>query len=376
MSGDTRPTLNELWPGAIGARRRMTPAENAWLRDATRGSTIGVFGATGAVGLEVLALLREIDFPAAEIRAFGSERSAGTTLAYGEANVPVEPTDAWLQGIPLSVAVLATPTDTARALAPALRASGIPVSDNSSAFRLDPGAALVIPEINADSSAHNSTGSGSALLASPNCTTTIALTAAEPVRRAWGVRALSVASYQAVSGAGLEAMRALVVNTTEFLSGATPADRFAGFNAFPHESPVDAEGWCEEENKLRHETARLWGIDPARVRGTCVRVPVLRTHLVAVTLHTERATDRSKAERAIREGAGVELCEHGPAALDASGRCAVQVGRVVVEDDLDGPGSVVRFVAAGDQLLKGAAWNALQNAGLLLSRARRVTRTG
>lgn len=359
--------LCDLMPGAR-VFDRMTPAQRRWLGDRLRGAEVAVFGATGAVGLEALALLDEAEVPAKLVRAYASERSVGRGVAYGEGVLEVRGVETALEvGSPgvggARLAVLATPAEVSRTLAPALLARGWRVSDNSAAFREE---ALVLPEVNAAV-----VSGGTHLVASPNCTTAITLTAAEGLRRAVGIESIGITSYQAVSGAGLAAMEALVSETAcatrgQALQGLWRAEASA-FNIFPHESAVEEEtGLCAEERKFLEETARLWQGAGAATDAACMRTPTLRTHLVVVRAHTRRGCGRAEALVALASGVGVRVAPDGPSALEASGRCEVLVGRVVADEGA----RTVRFVAAGDQLLKGAAWNALQNAALLAQRGR------
>ena len=346
--------LADLMPGAPG--RRLDAEQKKWLSVRGRGVRIGVYGATGAVGLELLALLAEAGVPAEYVTAYASARSAGERLAYGDGSLPVFDADAD-DGRRQDVAVLATPAAVSRRLAGRLVDQGVRVSDNSSAFRGE--APLVVPEINGDAITRNV-----GLVASPNCTTTIALTAAEGLRRAVGVRSIGVTSAQAVSGAGRGAMRALLDETREAVDDkrdvvARWLDEPAAFNVFPHESAVDeGSGLCGEEAKIIAETRRLWGAG-VDTDTACLRAPVLRTHTVVVRCRVKRPCDAERARAAIGLAPGVEWVTRGPSALAASCRCAVLAGRLAVRGDS------VRFVVAGDQLLKGAAWNALQNAMLM-----------
>lgn len=355
---------------------RMTEDQARFLRDGLGARTVAVVGATGAVGQEALALLAEAGVAPGRVRALASSRSAGRDAPYGPGAVAVEEARvdriaADLAGV--DVVVLAVDSGRAREMALALRGRVGPVVDNSSAFRMDPAVPLVIPEINPMAiTAH------AGLIANPNCTTIISLVAVEPLRRAFGLARVSVTSYQAVSGAGRPAMRALIDETRSALSGEAPrATHFpdpVAFNAFPHESELDpATGSCVEELKFVRETRRLWADPPrpdaaARLDATCVRVPTLRTHLVALRVELNAPAGRAQVESALREGPGLAWSESGPTALQATGRCDVLVGRLrAIEPELGdpmGPRRDWRFFAAGDQLLKGAAWNALQLAAL------------
>ncbi len=319
-------------------------------------------GASGAVGLEALALLAEVGVDPDRVIAAGSAQSAGRALDIcGQRFVVHEASDR----LDADAAILATPAEVSLRLAPALAARGLLVSDNSSALRHS--VPLVIPEVNPWA-----LNADDRIIASPNCTTTIALTACEGLRRAYGVRSIEITSQQAFSGAGLDAMRSLIGQTRATLGGGSyevgASARTLAFNAYPHESALDGDGLCTEERKFQHETARIWNDAEPWTNACCLRVPTLRSHLVVVRLRTRRPCTKQEAEEAIAASPGVVLTDSGPDARSATKRCDVLAGRVVVRESPGDGGSEVRFVAAGDQLLKGAAWNALQNLCLLIER--------
>ncbi|MCC5785084.1 MAG: aspartate-semialdehyde dehydrogenase [Phycisphaerales bacterium] len=355
------PSIDSLMPGSPG--ERLGAARAAWLRERLEGRRIAVVGASGAVGLETLALLAEAGVDPERVIAAGSARSAGRTLAICRQRFVVHEASDRLDA---DAAVLATPAAVSKRLAPALAERGVLVSDNSSALRHS--APLVIPEVNPEAACPNDR-----IIASPNCTTTIALTACEGVRRNFGVRSIQITSQQAISGAGLIAMQTLI-RQTEATLGVYGDEQPAGFgiplafNAFPHESDLNEPGLCGEELKFRTETARIWNDTCVSTDACCLRVPTLRSHLVVVRLQTELPCTKQEAEQAIAASPGVVFVESGPDAISASKRCDVLAGRVVAEPSLGVEGSEVRLVAAGDQLLKGAAWNALQNLALLIER--------
>ena len=354
--------IAEIMPGADG--RRMGEHERTAVADRLVGTPIAVVGATGAVGLEALALLAEAGVGDRDIIAVASRRSVGRALEVGGCAHTVRDLDAAREA---GVVLLAVPADRSRRIAPDLIEGGVLVSDSSSAYR--DSAPLVIPEINADRVA-----AGTRLIASPNCTTAIALTAAAGLIDRGGVGAIEIVSYQAVSGAGIDAMHALIAETEEAVAGRDVRARWlaepAAFSVFPHESAIDRRtGGSAEEHKFVNETRSILGAPGLHAAATCVRVPTLRTHTVSVRIRTERRLDAHEARAAISTNRGVRVVDDGPTSHDAAGRCAVLVGRVRAEPDPDGRGTIIRMIAAGDQLLKGAAWNALQNAALLIERA-------
>ncbi len=342
--------------------------------------SIAVVGATGAVGREVLAILAQRGHGADRVRAFASGRSAGERVAFGDAELAVERAE--LDHLVASdLCVLAAGADVARELAPAIVGRGGLVVDNSSAFREDPEVPLIVPEVNGAQLADG----GARLVANPNCTTILLLVALEPLRRAFGIERVVVSTYQAVSGAGLEAMRELEVETRAALDGrAAEPHAFpesCAFNVFPHESEVDPEsGLNAEERKLVRETRRIWNDPAARLVPTCVRVPVLRSHAESVVVTLARPATEADARAALESAPGVQVLDDRelgtfPTSLRATGGDDVLVGRLrpAPDEPLDAAGRTRTFCLwlCGDQLRKGAALNALQIGDLLLAPARR-----
>ncbi len=350
-----------------------------------REGLIAVVGATGAVGREALAILAERGVPASRVRALASERSHGLRVRYGETEIGVATLDERsFEGV--GTAVFAADAATARRFVPIALGAGAFVVDNSSAFRADPGVPLVVPEINGDSVTPTTR-----LVANPNCSTTILLLALEPLRRSFGVEAIDVATYQAVSGAGLAGIESLVRETRESLGtleregpeiGWTPAVGGAGgvfaepcaFNVFSHDSAVDGTtGVNGEERKMIDETRRIWADAAVRVTPTCVRVPALRAHTQVITVTLARAAVEGEVLEALAGGRGLEVVDDRgansfPTPRKAAGRDEVLVGRVRPDPgESPGPAGAHRrwcLLASGDQLRKGAALNALQIAGL------------
>lgn len=328
---------------------------------------VAVIGATGAVGREALERLHRRRFPVRELRALASQRSAGTMLPFAGGQVPVRALDHdAIRGV--QVAILAADAATSRAWAPTLVAAGAVVVDNSSAFRMDPSVPLVVPEINGHLlDAHPS------LVANPNCTTIVSLMAAAPLHALFGLVRLTACSYQAVSGAGLPAMQELESQARQWASGATVEAkvfrRQTLFNVFPHDSALLEDGGNEEENKLAKESRRILGLPSLRVSATCARVPVRRAHAVALHMEFERTVDLAKAREALAHMPGVRLVDEragSPAdPLMAAEGDEVLVSRVRV-DHGGREGHALAAWAVGDQLLKGAALNAIQIAERLI----------
>ena len=335
----------------------------------TRKLHVAVAGATGAVGEEFLRLLDERNFPLASLRLLASSRSGGKSLPFrGERMAVEELTDASFDGIDL--AFFSCGGDRARRYVPSARKSGAVVVDNSSAFRMDPTVPLVVPEINADAAnAHQG------VLAVPNCTTIVFLMAAAPLHREAKLRRAIVCSYQATSGAGRAAMEEydeqvkLAARGEPLVSRVLP--RVIHGNVVPQVDVFLPDGSTKEEKKLHEETRKILGDSSVCVAATCVRVPVRRAHSVSAALEFERPLSVERAVELLRAFPGVVVVDGGeppvyPTPLDASGRLEVLVGRVRGDTTV---GNGLLLWSVGDQLLKGAAWNAVQIAELLVGRA-------
>lgn len=335
------------------------------------GSLIAVVGATGAVGREVLSILHDRGVAASRVRALASARSAGTSAIYGGEALRVDPlNDAALTGAAL--AIFAADAAVARTFAPPAVARGVTVIDNSSAFRMDPAVPLVVPEVNAASmSVRRGTGQ---LIANPNCCAAILVTALEPIRARFGVRSLTVTTYQSVSGAGIAAMDELASQAADVLAGRPARPAYfrepCAFNVFSHDSAVDsASGLNVEEQKIIEETRKIWGLADLPITPMCVRVPVMRAHTLAVTMRLETPARYEDLRDAIRSGEGVELVDDRganafPTPLKAAGRDPVLVGRLKPDPAFavraDSASDAWCVTACGDQLRKGAALNAVQ----------------
>ena len=341
---------------------------------------VGVFGATGQVGSVMRALLDERGFPVDELRYFASARSAGTTLQWKGAELPVEDT-ATADFSGLDVALFSNGGSTSKEWAPRVAAAGAIVVDNSSAWRRDPDVPLVVSEVNADDLDTIPKG----IVANPNCTTMAAMPVLAPLHRAAGLVRLNVASYQAVSGSGGKGVQELdgqlrggyaagdpralaldgrAVTVPEPNVYAVPV----GFNVVPLAGSIVDDGSLEtdEEQKLRNESRKILHIPDLRVSGTCVRVPVFTGHSLAI--HAEFAEDLTPDEALalLAKAPGVVVTDV-PNPLDAAGRDEVFVGRVRVDQAAPDGKGLVLFVV-GDNLRKGAALNAVQIAEELLKR--------
>jgi aspartate-semialdehyde dehydrogenase len=329
---------------------------------------VAIVGATGAVGVEMIGCLERRCFPLQDLRLYASARSAGKQLQFrGEPLTVRELTEASFDGV--DVALFSAGSAASKKYAPLAVRAGATVIDNSSAFRMDPAVPLVIPEINPQAVR----GHGG-IIANPNCTAIISITPLWPVHQANRIVRLVVASYQSASGAGAAAMEELRESTRAYLEGRPYEQRVMphpyAFNVFSHNTRVDpATGYNEEEIKVREETRKIYGDPQLRVSATCIRVPVLRAHSVAITFGCERPISAAEVRRLVSDAPGVKLVDdrernYFPMPRDASGGDPILVGRIR-EDSSDPTGRSIAWFAAGDQLLKGAALNAVQIAEIL-----------
>ncbi len=334
-------------------------------------SLIAVVGATGAVGRELLNILHDRGVAASRVRALASARSAGASAVYGGGSLRVDPLDdASLHGAAL--AIFAADAAVARTFGPPAVARGVTVIDNSSAFRMDPAVPLVVPEVN--SAAMTAKRGSAQLIANPNCCAAILVTALEPIRKRFGVRSLTVTTYQSVSGAGIAAMDELAAQAREVLAGKPAQPSYfrepCAFNVFSHDSAVDsASGLNVEEQKIIEETRKIWGLPHLTITPMCVRVPVMRAHTLVIALRLESPARYEDLRVAIGDGEGVQLVDDRatnsfPTPLKAAGRDPVLVGRLKPDPafplDADGASDAWCVMACGDQLRKGAALNAVQ----------------
>ncbi len=332
---------------------------------------VGVAGATGAVGAELLRLLVEREFPLdGPPRLLASARSVGTMLPCAAGPVPVEELhDEALRG--LDLVFFSCGGERSRRFAEVARDGGAVVVDNSSAFRMDDAVPLVIPEINPEAvDGHRG------IVAVPNCTTIVFLMAVAPLHRAAGLERAVVSSYQAASGAGAAALREYEGQIRAAAAGkplrAEVLPRVLLGNVVPHVDRFLPDGSTKEERKLVEETRKILGDPGIGVAATCVRVPVARAHAVSAALELRDPLTPERAREILAATPGVVVVDGGdppdyPTPLDVSGRCEVAVGRI--REDASRPGGLLLW-AVGDQLLKGAAWNALQIAELMIRRER------
>jgi aspartate-semialdehyde dehydrogenase len=322
---------------------------------------VGVIGASGAVGKELVEVLGRRRFPVTELRLFASTRSAGTTLAtpFGPVAIEAFSMEAAKR---LDLALLAVSGDFAKQHARALAAEGVAVVDNSSALRLEADVPLVVPEVNADAIG------GARLIANPNCTTAILVVALEPLRREFGLRRVIVSTYQAASGAGAEGMAELERETRRVLvEGEAPRHEvFAhplAFNVIPQIDAFQPNGYTREEMKVAWESRKIMGLPDLLISCTAVRIPTYRVHAEAVTIETERPVTPEAARAVLQSAAGVRVvddpaAQRYPMPITATGADDVEAGRIRANPVFGERG--LDLFLCGDQLLKGAALNAVQ----------------
>ena len=330
---------------------------------------VAIVGATGAVGAEFIGCLTTRKFPVGKLKALASARSAGKTLDFrGEKIVVEELTDTSFDGV--DIALFSAGGGISRKYAPIAVKAGAVVVDNSSAFRMDPNVPLVIPEINA-----NRIKDHKGIIANPNCSTITALVPLWPIHRKNRIKRVILSTYQAASGAGAAAMEELEQSTQAFLDGKPFEPRVLphpyAFNVFSHNTAIDPQtGYNDEETKVIRETRKIFEDDKIAIGVTCIRVPVLRAHSESITFECEKPITEAQVRAILADAPGVKIVDdreknYFPMPIDASGQGDVLVGRI--RKDLSDPTghSIAMFVAA-DQLLKGAALNAVQIAEYLI----------
>ncbi|HOE26502.1 MAG: aspartate-semialdehyde dehydrogenase [Candidatus Aureabacteria bacterium] len=328
--------------------------------------TVAIAGATGVVGTEMLRTLAARNFPVGKLRLLASARSAGKRLRFAGEDIPVEELTAdSFAGV--EIALFSAGAARSKEFAPAAVKAGAVVVDNSSAFRMDPDVPLVVPEVNPEKVREHK-----GIVANPNCSTSILAVPLWPLHRAARIVRIVAATYQAASGAGAGAMAELRRQVREIEEGreanVSVLPQQIAFNLFPHVDVFLPNGYTKEEMKLVHETRKIFGDETIRVTATCVRVPILRAHSEAVNIETERKLSAEEARRILAKAPGVCVVDEPerkryPMPLTASGRDEVLVGRI--REDISQPNGLDLFIA-GDQLLKGAALNAVQIAELLI----------
>ena len=327
--------------------------------------TVGIVGATGVVGQELLRLLQERNFPISTLRLFASARSAGKVVEWGGKKITIEEAK---PGVftDVDVAFFAVDGATTKALAPDAVKANCLVIDKSSAYRMDPAVPLVIPEINPDGlRTHHG------IIANPNCSTAVTLMALWPLHVKFGLKRYFAATYQSVSGTGADAVDELEAQVQAHVKGGTLPRKVypyqIAFNVIPQVDSFGSDGYTGEETKMMQESRRIMGLPNLKVSATCVRVPVVRAHSIAVNAEFERPVSVEAAKAAIAAFEGAELVDDPaktsyPTPLDFSRKVKCGVGRIRLDSALD---NGLALWVSGDNLWKGAALNALQNAELM-----------
>jgi aspartate-semialdehyde dehydrogenase len=354
-----------------------------------KGYHIAVVGATGAVGAELLRVLEERSFPVASLRPIASARSAGKAVRFRDESIPVQELGN-RSFDKIDIAFFSAGGETSRKYVPVACQADALVIDNSSVFRMESHVPLVIPEINAEDARRHR-----GLIANPNCTTAIMLMALYPLHRVFGVRRIFAASYQAVSGSGARAINELARQVKDAArdpqsssrrpvgdaprAKLTPQSRASGgeaatvyphpiaFNLLPHVDSFLESGYTKEEMKIQNESRKIMHLPEFRASVTCVRVPVYRAHSVAVSAQFEHSVSVERAREVLAKAPGLELVDEPkknryPMPLSVAGKDNCQVGRVRMDCAFE---NGLSFWVSGDQLLKGAALNAVQIAELL-----------
>lgn len=331
------------------------------------GSKIGIVGATGAVGVELVRLLQQRQFPMESLTLLASARSAGKALEAGGHSFTIkEATPEAFED--LDIALFSAGASISKALAKEAVSRGCTVIDNSSAFRMDPDVPLVVPEINPEA-ALNHRG----IIANPNCSTAITLMGLYPLHRAFTLKRFVACTYQAVSGSGVAGMEELETQLKGWAAGEQVAPSAyphpIAFNLFPHVDVFFEDGYTKEEHKMLNESRKIMNLPELKASTTCVRVPVMRAHAIAVHAEFEKPVSIAEARAVIADFSGAELCDDPasneyPTPLAYSGKNPCGVGRLRIDSALD---NGLAFFVVGDQLLKGAALNAVQIAECLVN---------
>ncbi|RKD24284.1 aspartate-semialdehyde dehydrogenase [Ammoniphilus oxalaticus] len=335
---------------------------------------VALVGATGAVGTQILGLLEERNFPIGKLKCLSSARSAGATLTFkGETVTIEEATPESFEGV--DIALFSAGGSVSKALANEAVKRGAVVIDNTSAYRMDPEVPLVVPEVNMD---HAKEHKG--IIANPNCSTIQMVVALKPLLDEYGLDRIVVSTYQAVSGAGSRAIDDLKNQTEAALAGkevkgeilpvgSLPKKHPMAFNAIPQIDVFEDNGFTAEEMKMINETKKIFGDDQIKVAATCVRVPVLFGHSESVYIETKKPFEVEDVKELLTNFEGITVVDQPaeqayPLATDAAGKKEVFVGRI--RKDLSYSNGLHMWVVC-DNLIKGAAWNAVQIAENLVA---------
>jgi len=330
--------------------------------------TVGIVGATGAVGQELLRLLLERNFPMTRLRLFASARSAGKVIEKAGKKFTVEEAKPGVFA-DVDIAFFAAGGSVTRALAPDAVKAGCVVIDKSSALRMEKDVPLVIPEINPE---ELRTHKG--IIANPNCSTAVMLMGLWPLHQKFGLKRVIVSTYQSVSGTGAEAVRELADQIQAHVAGQPIVHKVypyqIAFNCIPHIDSFGSDGYTGEESKMAQESRKIMGLPNLKVSATTVRVPVVRAHSISVCAEFERPVNLAEARAAVAAFPGAELVDDTankryPTPLDFAEKVKCGVGRLRIDTAFD---NGLSFWVSGDNLWKGAALNALQNAELMIQK--------
>ncbi len=330
--------------------------------------TVAVLGATGAVGQEMIHLLEERNFPVGKLVPLASARSAGKTLKFRGEDVKIElACDEAFEGI--DIVLGAAENDIAEKFAPAIVKAGCVFVDNSSAFRLNPDVPLVVPEVNPeDAKKHKG------IISNPNCSTIITITAVNALNSIAPIKAMTTSTYQAVSGAGAAGPVELMNEVEALSKGETYEPKVfshqIAYNLIPQIGGAQFEGYTSEEMKMQNEGRKIMHLPELKVSCTCVRVPVIRSHSISVSLHFDTPVSVEQAREVLAKAPGVKLVDdlankQYPMPLETSGQDLVFVGRI--RPDLTDDNGLCLW-CCGDQVRKGAALNCIQIAELLIEK--------
>ncbi len=328
--------------------------------------TVAILGATGAVGQEMMKILAERDFPVGKLKLLASKRSVGKIFQFkGQDIVVEEACDEAFQGV--DIVLGAAENDIAKRFAPAIVAAGAVFVDNSSAFRLNPDVPLIVPEVNAADAANHH-----GIISNPNCSTIITVTAVNALNAIAPIKAMTASTYQAVSGAGAGGPIELMEEVEALAKGEKVEPKVfthqIAYNLIPQIGGAQFEGYTSEEMKLQNEGRKIMHLPELKVSCTCVRVPVVRSHSISVSLHFDKPISVEEASAAIAKAPGCKLVDDlanhmYPMPLETSDQDLVFVGRI--RSDLTDDNGLCLW-CCGDQVRKGAATNAVQIAELLL----------
>lgn len=321
---------------------------------------VAIVGATGAVGIEMIKVLERRNFPVGEMTLLASARSAGKKLAYNGSEITIkELTKDSFSGI--DIALFSAGGGITKEFAPAAVEAGCVVVDNSSAYRQDPDTPLVVPEINAADVANHK-----GIIANPNCTTAISLMALYPLHREFGVSRIFASTYQAVSGSGAQGIKELDQQVTQIVKGEEVSREVyphqIAFNALPHVDVFLEDGYTKEEMKMENEGRKIMHHPTFKASVTCVRIPVYRAHSIAISAEFEKPVSVEAAREVLAKAPGLDIIDdvtanQYPLPLDQAEKDNCAVGRIRKDCAFD---NGLCFWVAGDQLLKGAALNAVQ----------------